>query len=131
MLSIFNFTEYDMILLLYLLFIEWIGKKICHDYSHKERFIWFDPTDKSFHWSKEESRTTPHKRLRLDKRIASVTRSKNMFTGVKTHGIVVTFTNDETLSLQWDGFGDASKEELEALETRISDWIKVFEHLAR
>jgi len=111
-------------------YIEWIGKKICNDYSHKDRFIWYDPTDKSFHWSKEESRTTPHKRLRLDGRILSVVRSKNPFTGVKSNGIVVTFTNDETLSLQWDGFGDASKDELEALETRISDWVKIFEYLS-
>lgn len=81
-------------------FIEWIDKKMCGDYFYKSRFLWFDPSDNSFHWSKETDRKIPHKRLRLDGRISHVKRDLNFVTQAKEYGLTVTFINGETLCMK-------------------------------
>jgi len=53
---------------------------MCGDFFYKSRFLWFDPSDSSFHWSKEFDRKIPHKRLRMDGRIAHVKRDHNFVT---------------------------------------------------
>ena len=52
-----------------------------------------------------------------------------MLTGVKTYGLVATFTNGEVLSLSWEPPSDPPEDYYELLDTRVADWIKVLSSL--
>ena len=80
--------------------LDWIDKQICGDWTYKSRFIWIDPVDKSFHWSKTDDRSVPHKRLRLEKRVARVYRNVSAITSESLYSITVEFENMELLKLR-------------------------------
>lgn len=64
------------------------------EFFFKKRFVWMDPSDRSFHWSRTDDRSVAHKRIRLTDRVVSVVAT------AKGNGFIVTFCNGETLRMK-------------------------------
>jgi hypothetical protein len=72
------------------------------EWFFKKRFIWLDPTDKSFHWSTSEDIKVPHKRVKLTERVASIEEelTKHWLSGEPVKGFVIKFVNGDIIHIK-------------------------------